>query len=386
MHSIRIPYPSPEERLDYSRSIKIFVKYPGGNLNQSEPAPKKENLEPARQDIFVQTLLLASATVILSAPFLMGYILYLKKHGSSPPGQQSIARVDNPASVNVAVIKSPAEDVKISSLPNQLQSAPTQAHAEVVAAENWAAPPKANSQKQAVVSRDITYSGANRLNEPAHALVKIYCSGDAESEEIKQGSGVLFRSAASDSQNYPFYIQTNLHLLKTSDGSLPRCEALIYPDSADEEKYFSFGIESYKFYRDDLDIALLKPKVMPSGGHAGTAQDLAAHAIDRTNYGACDSMKIGDRLFVLGYPSTGGQTITVTDGIVSGFELDRSNTRFVKTSAKIDYGTSGGIAVKDSGCIVGIPTFVQKGDLESIGRVLDLNYLYNITLATDKAQ
>ena len=47
---------------------------------------------------------------------------------------------------------------------------------------------------------------------------------------------------------------------------------------------------------------------------------------------------------------------------------------------KIEHGNSGGIAIKDSGCVLGIPTFVQSGTVESIGRILDLDYLFSITL------
>ena len=62
-----------------------------------------------------------------------------------------------------------------------------------------------------------------------------------------------------------------------------------------------------------------------------------------------------------------------------GFEFD-SGSRYIKTSAKIEHGSSGGVAIKDSGCVVGIPTFVEQGSVESIGRILDLHYLFNVIL------
>jgi hypothetical protein len=70
----------------------------------------------------------------------------------------------------------------------------------------------------------------------------------------------------------------------------------------------------------------------------------------------------------LGYPTIGSSgSITVTEGIVSGIEGD-----YYVTSAKIDHGNSGGVAIltKDD-CYLGIPTFVKNnGGFESLGRIL----------------
>jgi len=81
----------------------------------------------------------------------------------------------------------------------------------------------------------------------------------------------------------------------------------------------------------------------------------------------CDgnNLKFGDQVYALGYPVSGGSTLTITEGIVSGFEGD-----FIKTSAKIDAGNSGGLAIHQSGCLLGIPTYVQTGPYETLGRIL----------------
>lgn len=89
----------------------------------------------------------------------------------------------------------------------------------------------------------------------------------------------------------------------------------------------------------------------------------------------CDpkNVSIGDEMIVLGYPYTGSsQSITVTDGIVSGFE-----DNFYVTSTKIDHGNSGGVSVlvKDN-CYLGVPTFARSGEFESLGRILDVYSLF----------
>ena len=78
---------------------------------------------------------------------------------------------------------------------------------------------------------------------------------------------------------------------------------------------------------------------------------------------------LGDEIVVLGYPSIGSKNgLTATEGIVSGFDGD-----YFITSAKVDQGNSGGAAIllKDN-CLLGIPTFVTLGKVESLARILDI--------------
>jgi len=83
----------------------------------------------------------------------------------------------------------------------------------------------------------------------------------------------------------------------------------------------------------------------------------------------CSDVKIGDKIVILGYPYTGGDfgtNITATEGIISSFDGN-----FYVTSAKIEQGNSGGVAIstKDN-CYLGIPSNVATGHFESLGRIL----------------
>lgn len=83
----------------------------------------------------------------------------------------------------------------------------------------------------------------------------------------------------------------------------------------------------------------------------------------------CDTAntKISDELYVLGYPGVGGKTLTVTNGIISGYEQI-----YIKTSAKISYGNSGGAAFSKAGCFLGIPTEFKKiGVADLVGYIID---------------
>jgi S1-C subfamily serine protease len=70
---------------------------------------------------------------------------------------------------------------------------------------------------------------------------------------------------------------------------------------------------------------------------------------------ADDLPELGDKLTILGYPGIGGSTITLTSGDYSG--LDNSEEfDFLKTTANMNPGVSGGVALNTEGKLVGIPT------------------------------
>ena len=79
--------------------------------------------------------------------------------------------------------------------------------------------------------------------------------------------------------------------------------------------------------------------------------------------GDSDTVEIGDELRILGYPGIGGETITLTDGVISGFTTERSisGRAWIKTDATITGGNSGGLAVDGNGRLVGVPTIVGSG-------------------------
>ena len=80
--------------------------------------------------------------------------------------------------------------------------------------------------------------------------------------------------------------------------------------------------------------------------------------------GDSEGIEIGDNVRILGYPGIGGDTITFTNGVVSGFTSDRSvdGRAWIKTDATIAGGNSGGLAVDASGRLVGVPTIVGSGE------------------------
>ncbi|MBN1258527.1 S-layer homology domain-containing protein [Candidatus Peregrinibacteria bacterium] len=73
---------------------------------------------------------------------------------------------------------------------------------------------------------------------------------------------------------------------------------------------------------------------------------------------------------VVGYPGSGGETITITKGQISGFDQFNSHTYF-KTDTDFDHGSSGGTALDMDGHYIGIPTYIRSY-AENVGYFLDL--------------
>jgi len=79
--------------------------------------------------------------------------------------------------------------------------------------------------------------------------------------------------------------------------------------------------------------------------------------------GDSENVEIGDNIRILGYPGIGGDTITFTNGVVSGFTSERSvgGRAWIKTDATIAGGNSGGLAVDAAGRLIGVPTIAGSG-------------------------
>jgi len=90
---------------------------------------------------------------------------------------------------------------------------------------------------------------------------------------------------------------------------------------------------------------------------------------------ACSNKEnTGNSVLILGYPVYGSQINeygsqtepTATEGIISGID-----GIYYTTSAKIDHGNSGGLAIDETNdCYAGIPTWNESGSFESLGRIL----------------
>jgi len=76
--------------------------------------------------------------------------------------------------------------------------------------------------------------------------------------------------------------------------------------------------------------------------------------------------KLGDKITILGYPGLGGSTITLTSGDFSG--IDRSESyEYLKTTANMNPGVSGGSAFNSAKQLVGVPTAGRGAEIACDG-------------------
>lgn len=108
-----------------------------------------------------------------------------------------------------------------------------------------------------------------------------------------------------------------------------------------------------------LDIAVIQVDATADGG------GLNADALDLPfiPLGDSDLLRAGDPLTVVGFPGIGGDTVSVDHGDVSGFRDDDhiGQRGWIKTSAVVHFGNSGGLAANENGEIVGVPTRAPEG-------------------------
>lgn len=124
----------------------------------------------------------------------------------------------------------------------------------------------------------------------------------------------------------------------------------------------------------DQDVAVLKIVSMVNKDQP-LAKNLPMVPI---NLADSDQVSVGDYIAAIGYPGVGGNTVTFTDGKVSGFD-DWNGDGVLdsfKTTANINPGNSGGLAIDENGDQVGIPTWSvsEKGSANKISDVLMLNF------------
>jgi serine protease Do len=170
-------------------------------------------------------------------------------------------------------------------------------------------------------------------------------------------------------------ILTNAHVVMGADALV--ISLLSRTDRPPVPTYYAEPIE----VNSVLDLALIQITTNLDGSPV----ERTSLRLPRVPRGDSDAVDLGQELHVFGYPGVGGETLTFTEGTVSGFEsedlgggdLERV---WIKTDAEIAPGNSGGTAVNDSGLLVGIPTMVSADETAGrIGRLRPANLVAYLT-------
>ncbi|MCZ7553997.1 MAG: hypothetical protein B6D39_10680 [Anaerolineae bacterium UTCFX2] len=153
-------------------------------------------------------------------------------------------------------------------------------------------------------------------------------------------------------------ILTNAHLVLPIPGARPDVFVIALTNDPAEEPVETYYAEPI-LTDEDLDLAILR-----------IVSDLRYKPVDWKNLnlpaikvGDSNLVELGDPLTILGYPGIGGDTITLTSGSVGGFTSQRAygDRAYIKTSATISGGTSGGVVLNSKGEMIAVPTQLGPG-------------------------
>jgi len=207
--------------------------------------------------------------------------------------------------------------------------------------------------------------------EQISAIVLLVCVDDDNFVNI--GSGVIIDS---DEGN----ILTNRHVVSNEDGSViktsPTCYVGITDDISQPPKLkYLADIVAYSPKTDeyfDFDIAVLDIYDVCPKSECEDAPLSLPSSFPFLEMGYSEYLIPGSYIQIAGYPTIGADTFTLTEGIISG----RVGDSVLKTDAKIDEGNSGGAALDEWNLLVGIPSYVISGNMESIGYITDIDSVY----------
>lgn len=181
------------------------------------------------------------------------------------------------------------------------------------------------------------------------AVVRLSKTSSQENQD-SVGSGVIFTSSG--------LVITNNHVIEDSD--FGTAFGQIGVESLKEVDRPASGTVSAELVirNEEYDLAILRMTGSPP-----------AHFIDLLNTQQTDVSLMERRVRVLGYPPLGGATITVTRGIVSGFD----EVGNIKTDAEINPGNSGGAALDDMDSFLGIPSFIIGDSGGKLGFIISVS-------------
>ena len=210
-------------------------------------------------------------------------------------------------------------------------------------------------------------AGAPSIDELSRAVVQVVALRETASgyEELWGGSGTIIDKTG--------LILTNYHVaqeeMETDTGEVLHRDELgvsltVDTDRAPEPSYFARVLAQDPL----LDLAVIQPYA----DNEGNTIDPKSLDLPFIPIGDASELVVGQQLDILGYPTIGGETITLSTGRVSGFLSQEGVTQrraWVKTDATAAPGNSGGAALDENGQLVGVPTRATIDIGGSINRV-----------------
>jgi S1-C subfamily serine protease len=189
------------------------------------------------------------------------------------------------------------------------------------------------------------------------SVVNIVCS-TYYGKEISGGSGIIIEEEGG--------ILTNYHVVADAEVCLITLPNII--SGTPEEIYVATPLIVPQLSKQ-YDLAFLKitEAFIDDRGKAHGIFPKKFKTFTESPFCSGYVPKLGDEIRIYGYPVTsGGYNLTITDGVISSFSSDG----LILTSAKVDSGNSGGLAITKDGCLVGIPSAIFTGKYQNLGVII----------------
>jgi V8-like Glu-specific endopeptidase len=199
-------------------------------------------------------------------------------------------------------------------------------------------------------------------------VAEVICGNKVNGEYVamKQGSGVLVGESI---------ILTNAHVVTDEDHSrfLDWCVAGVSPNAYTQPAvWFGIAGTEYSRYDDNFDYAFMN-----------VYDDEGLHAFDSyAQVANGDSMTLNEEVMIMGYPASGGETVTTTSGNIAGFE----GTTWIKTDVLTDEGSSGGAGFDVNGNLFGLMTAISTGAHAQFSYLQNINAIFEDAFGPDEAE
>ncbi len=211
------------------------------------------------------------------------------------------------------------------------------------------------TQEKTSTSSLLTTTSSSSLPSPSTTTIQTDLADGLNSSDTDVALSTAFVLIANDDDEIcaggsgafvgdGSYVVTNEHVISTADLS-SECSWLWVGFGADPATEPDSWFAAKVLWSDyDLDLAILSLDDF----QVGQTRPL------QIRY---DQLKLGDEISVFGFPSIGGDTLTLTKGIISGFDNIEG---FYKVSAVLNSGNSGGPVLDSKGNLIGIATAVYQ--------------------------
>jgi S1-C subfamily serine protease len=184
------------------------------------------------------------------------------------------------------------------------------------------------------------------LKQALNCVGLIMVRNKTDESAVPRGSAVIIAKDGIIATNYHVVREDNQdRLFDEITFSLP--EVGMPATAASAKRFLVQVVQKSK----DNDLALLR-----------IIADQAGKPLDKNvefqsiELGDSNKVELMDNLVIIGFPATGGLTVTTNAGIVQGKDLIEN---WIKTDARLLHGNSGGAAIDDKGRLIGIPTKVE---------------------------